>query len=399
MTKIYESWKWLLGIFTICTFIEATFYGHLTAFTPLYLPRLGIPESNITYLTGIITSISIIPGLLLLPIWGALADRFSRKPIIIRSFVAHLLSAVVCFLSGNLKVFIIGRTIEGLSLGNSGLMMATLSEHTPTNRQSFSIAIMNSAGPIGLFLGPLFGGWFIDRWGFKMLLIIDCFLLLVAIMILRFGYTDELRTENNTKSLLTMVIESINSVFRSPLLQMLFLGLLFLFAGWMLSATYLPIGVIELYKGENNASIIGLILGIGGLVTLIIGPLFGYIADKFGHWVVLITGSLIEMCLWPFLSIIHNLLLFGIIFAFANGVASGVFAVSFSALSSSSKASIRGRVMSLAYLPINLGLMLGPAVGSLVTKSSVFTSFWVASLFVGIGIIFLVVAKTKAVNT
>ncbi|MGH9696150.1 MAG: hypothetical protein ACRD5Z_18520, partial [Bryobacteraceae bacterium] len=61
----------------------------------------------------------------------------------------------------------------------------------------------------------------------------------------------------------------------------------------------------------------------------------------------------------------------GIAYALVNGVTSGVFAISFTALSTSTTAEVRGRVMSFAYLPTNLGGMVGPAIGAIVTGSSI----------------------------
>ncbi|MEK6221532.1 MAG: MFS transporter, partial [Chloroflexota bacterium] len=87
------SWKGLLGLYTFASLFETMFYSQLIAFTPLYLPELGVtsPE-EILYLVGLITAISNGVGIPLLPFWGALADRYSRKPIIIRSFLILLLA-------------------------------------------------------------------------------------------------------------------------------------------------------------------------------------------------------------------------------------------------------------------------------------------------------------------
>jgi hypothetical protein len=45
--KLRSSWVWLLGLFTFSSLIETCFCGQLGAFTPLYLPRLGVAASNV----------------------------------------------------------------------------------------------------------------------------------------------------------------------------------------------------------------------------------------------------------------------------------------------------------------------------------------------------------------
>ena len=66
-------------------------------------------------------------------------------------------------------------------------------------------------------------------------------------------------------------------------------------------------------------------------------------------------------------------------------------------MSGSASGSIRGRVMAFAYLPVNLGTMVGPAIGAVVTRSSVFAVFPVAAVMMLLGVVMLVVAmRTKA---
>jgi MFS family permease len=104
-----SSWLRLLALFTAAGFAETVFYGQMAAFTPLYLPRFGIAPAAIPGWTGAIVAISSAVGLPVLPIWGALADRYARQPLIVRSFVAHLLAGVLAVLAGNVWVFVAAR--------------------------------------------------------------------------------------------------------------------------------------------------------------------------------------------------------------------------------------------------------------------------------------------------
>ena len=129
-------------------------------------------------------------GLPFLPFWGALADRYSRQPLIVRSFVAHLLALLLALLAGNVWVFVAGRALMSLALGNTGLMMATLGERVPRGRLGLAFAVLNSAPPLGAFVGPLVGGPLVDAWGFRALLACDVALMLAVILLLTFAYRD-----------------------------------------------------------------------------------------------------------------------------------------------------------------------------------------------------------------
>jgi DHA1 family multidrug resistance protein-like MFS transporter len=393
-SKLNTSWAWLLGLYTAASFVETIFWGQMAAFTPLFLRDLGVAQIDIPRLVGIVAAITGAAGIPFLPFWGALADRFSRQPLIVRSFVAYLLAGTIAVLARNVWVFVLGRSIMSLSLGNSGLMMTTLAERTPAQRQGLAFAVMNSAGPIGAFLGPLFGGPIVDRWGFRTLLLINLGLMLVTVLALSLGYRDAYRGKSRAP-ILRMAGESIRLTFGTPRLRTLFLALFLLFAGWMLAFNYLPVVVTSIYEGENPASAIGLVLGGGGLVALVLAPTLGSLADRYGYWRILLIGAGIETGLWlvPFWT--RSLLSFGLAWALLSGLAAAVFSISFNVLSASAASSVRGRVMSFAYLPVNLGFFLGPALGSQLVGVSVFAIFPAAFVLTGLGLLTLLFAQRQ----
>jgi DHA1 family multidrug resistance protein-like MFS transporter len=385
------SWVWLLVLFTAGAFFETVFYGQLTAFSPLYLPYIGVRPDQVARWIGIIAAVSGILGLPFLPFWGALADRFSRKPIIIRSFVLHLTAGLATILAGNIWVFLVARSISSLSLGNSGLMMTTLSERAPANRHGLAFSIMNSASQIGGFIGPLVGGPIVDRWGFRTLIGIDTILMLAVVLSLTFGYHDLFKSRIN-QPIFQMAGDSLKILMNSARLKALFPALFFLFAGSMLARTYVPLAISHIYPVQDINTIIGFILGAGGFLAIFVSPGMGALADRYGHWKLLFIGSIIEIFLWPLPALTHNLYTFGAAWALISSIGAGVFSISFTVLSSSTTSEVRGRVMSFAYLPVNVGSIIGPAIGTVISHGSVLTIFPAAAVLTAIGVGLLVAA-------
>ncbi len=398
--RMRTSWIWLLTLFTAASFIEVIFWSQVQAFTPLYLRSLGIADADRDSWTGAIAAVSSAVGIPFLPFWGALADRYARQPIIVRSFVAHMLTGVLAILSPNIWVFLVARAIQSLSLGNSGLMMTTLSERMPANRLGLGFGILNGAAPLGLFIGPLIGGPVVDGWGFPVLLIIDVALLIAVILALTFGYHDDYKGTDRG-SLLRMAWASIGIIARSPRLRLLFPALFLLFAGWMLAFTYVPLVIERLYHGDEGAlaTTIGLVAGAAGLATLVISPLLGALADRFGHWRVLFLASSVSVVLWPWPMLANDLGAFTLFWAVINGLSSAIFALSFSVLSSSTSSEVRGRVMTFSYLPVNVGYAVGPAIGSVITQWNIFAVFPAAAIITAMGIGALAVAARQNVDT
>lgn len=400
-------WKSLLVLFTIASLFETMFYSQFLAFTPLYLPELGITtDADIKYWVGVMSVVINAVGIPFLPFWGALADRYSRKPIIVRTFIILTVTAVILYLAGNIWVFLIARAVNGLALGNSGLMMTTLTERLPKDRIGYGFAIMNAAAPVGAFIGPLVGGPVVDNYGFQTLILINVFILAAVTLAMGYGYEDPYEG-GSTEPLLKMAWDSVMVIFRSPRLRALFPALFLLFGSWMLAFVYVPLAVEELYNNMvptpamGPATATGVVIGAGGFITIFLSPYMGAQADKRGVWKVLFIGSVAALVLWPIPFFMNGLVAFGIAWIVLNGVVSSIFALSFNALSVSIANNMRGRVMAMAYMPVNIGFLFGAWIGIQVTHNSVFNVFPVATLMTFLGILLLYVAyrQPDPVNT
>ncbi|MGA9191472.1 MAG: MFS transporter [Anaerolineales bacterium] len=391
------SWIWLLALFTLASFVEGAFYSQINAFTPLYLPKLGVPQDQVAAWTGAVVAITSAIGLPLLPFWGALADRYARQPIIVRSFVAHFLAGLGMVLSGSIWVFLLARSITSFALGNSGLMMTTLSERSPRLRQGLTFSIMNSGAPVGVFVGPLIGGALFDAYGFRTLVAVNVVVMGLVILGMAFGYKDRF-VGTDRGPLLSMAADSVRIVLRTPRLRILFPALFALFAAWLLALTYIPLVTTSIYTGSETGKIVGLVIGAGGLTALIGSPILGALADRWGQWRVLIAAGLVGIVLWPLPALAHNLWSLAVTWALISAVSSSVFAISFSVLASSTSDDVRGRVMSFAYLPVNLGLLIGPAIGAVLTRFSLLAVFPTAAVFTALGVVGLWLARNQPIE-
>ncbi len=392
-----SSWRYLLTLYTVACLIEAMFLGQMGAFTPLYLPRLGIAPQDVAGWTGAIVSISGLVGLPFLPFWGALADRYARQPVLVRAFVMHLLAGIIALLAANIWLFLLARAVMSLSMGITGLMLTTLSERVPPSRTGLAFAILNSATPVGEFLGLVLGGRVVDLWGFRTLLAIDSALMLGVVLALTFGYHDDFKVTGQG-SLVRMALGSVGLIWASRRLRVLFPALFLLFAGWMLANTYVPLVVIRLYNGADVGTTTGLVIAGGGLATALCGPLFGTLADRRGHWRVLLASACLSVLLWPLPALPGDILSFGIAWALVNGTVAGTFTLSFNVLADSTTPEARGRVMIFSYLPVVSGQAIGPALGSFVTQISLFAVFPLAAGLTAIGIAAMLLANRQQVG-
>jgi DHA1 family multidrug resistance protein-like MFS transporter len=394
-----SGWIRMTILFAIAGFFEVVAYGQVTAFTPLYLPHLGIELVAVAFWVGAITSFSNVAGLPFLPFWGALADRYGRKPLIIRSFVVAFVSLSLTAIAPNVWVFALSRALQSLGLGNTGLILATLAEHAPPGRIAFAFGIVNGANPMGAFIGPLIGGPVVDRFGFPLLMAADAAIMLGVVAMLSFGYRDGFVAKPVGGSLLRMAGDGILLIVRSPRLRTLFPALFLLFAGWMLAFIYVPLVVARLYAGPDPATAVGIVLGAGGLGVFILSPLVGAIADRYGKAQTLFVGCAVLAALWSVPFFTRDIVPFTVAWTVVNGLAAALFSVSFTLLSASTTDATRGRVMTFAYLPANFGFVVGPAIGSVIASVDVFLVFPAAALLTLAGLAAVIFAWRQRIES
>jgi MFS family permease len=74
-----------------------------------------------------------------------------------------------------------------------------------------------------------------------------------------------------------------------------------------------------------------------------------------------------------------------------------VFSISFTVLSNSTTSDVRGRVMSFAYLPVNVGMIIGPSIGAVIARGSVLNIFPTAAVLTAVGVGLLAAAWRQPV--
>jgi DHA1 family multidrug resistance protein-like MFS transporter len=390
-----ERWVPLLALFTAASLVDAAFYGQVLAFTPLHLASLGLTPEQVTRDTGLLSALTWGVGIPFLPLWGALADRYSRKPVIVRSYAAFLVAGLIIIIGRDALVFSLGRAVTAFALGNSGLMMTTLAERVPKRRLGLAFAVMNSAAPIGYFAGPLAGGPVVDAWGFRGLLAINLVAIALVIVGLAFGYRDTYRGTARGP-LLRMAVDSVTLISREPALRALFVALFAMFIGWQVVIPYIPLAATSIYHGTDPGSAVGFVVGIGGLAVVFIGPALGAVGDRLGRRRTLVAGAAVAAVLLPLPMFAGSLGSLAVEWGAANGMLGAVFALSFTVLSDASTAETRGRVMSFAYLPTNASAVVGAAIGSAVAGYGVRWVFPAGAVLAAAGILVLMWAARQA---
>src|SRR5260370_35010032 len=79
----WEKTAWIASATQLFTLIG---FGLGLPFLPMYIQALGVTErAQVAIWSGVISGSAALTMAVLAPVWGVLADRFGRKPMLVRS--------------------------------------------------------------------------------------------------------------------------------------------------------------------------------------------------------------------------------------------------------------------------------------------------------------------------
>lgn len=106
------------------------------------------------------------------PIWGKLADLFSKKVLVQLSIVIFVAGSVMAGLSATIPLLLTARVIQGVAMGGlTALAQAIIGSMIPPRDRGRYSGYMGAVMAVGTAGGPLIGGFIVDsplgwRWTF-----------------------------------------------------------------------------------------------------------------------------------------------------------------------------------------------------------------------------------------
>ncbi len=355
----HQSWVLLTVLFVLANFLEVAVVAHFILFTPTFLAGIGFTESEINAWTGPLAAAGFLLGIWFVPFWGVLADRYGRKPLILRSYYIEVLAMGLAALSHNVWLYTIARSLTGFALGNTGLMYASLTEAAPRNKVALALGLVNGSAPLGALVGAYLGGLIVTQYGINVLFGIDAIVALLIAVILTVFYRESF-VRKPTPPIKTMLEDALRAVVHSPVASTIFIVSFVSSVAFFFSYTYLPVRIAEIVGPAAAPNAIGLTQGIAGLATLIGSALWGTIADRVGLRRLLIALMFAVTVLWLPMYAAQTIIEVAIVWALFNLVNPSIGSLMFTIISLNVPADKRASILSMIYLPLNVAFVIGP---------------------------------------
>jgi DHA1 family multidrug resistance protein-like MFS transporter len=377
-----NRWPVTVVLFMAASFAESLAWGHFTAFTPIYLRQLHVQANQVATWTGLMAGLGLV-GLPLLPFWGAWAERYGRKPVIVRSSVVEAVLFAVAAVAQNPWELALARMLSALSMGNTGVMLAVQSEITPAKRTGLAIALVASGSSVAAAVGPLIGGFIAAGPGLRVLFWIDSAASAAGALLLMLFLKEEPRVKSTARTG-QLALGAMRDVASTPAVRQLFM-VFFLFAvGIGVVTPFLPLWVGVAYRHAHLSTplpvVIGLVFGVAGAALAIGTPLLGWLGDRMGALASLrisLVGNALGMVGQAWMALIDLIAVSRTAQGLFQG---GVSANIMTLLAKVSPPDRRSSIMNLSILPMQLSWFAGPLLGTaLVGAWGLQPMLWVAA--------------------
>ncbi len=295
-----DDWRRNLMALTFGQMLSLAGFSFFMPLLPLYVQHLGaFGTTQAAQWAGAMNVTSSLAMAAVQPFWGTMADRWGRKPMVIRSMVGAGCTTILLGLAASPEQLLALYTIQGLVTGTMAASTALVAASMPTERLGFGLGMLQVSVFLGASLGPLGGGVVADAYGYR-----TTFFGAGTLLILSAGVVNALVRESFERPQKSARGKSTWAESRSLLgigLFPLLLAVIFMiqFANSTM-APVLSLFIAELQGRENAATAVGIVMAAVGAAGALSAFVVGRLGDRLGHSpVLLVSLAGAALCYFP----------------------------------------------------------------------------------------------------
>ena len=282
-------WRRNLVVCVFGSFTTLVSLSMLLPFLPLYVQQLGATSSAaVVQWSAVAFGATFFGTAITAPVWGRLADRYGRKPMLVRAAIGMAVVMSLIGVARNLTDLVALRLLAGLIGGYASASIVMIGTQAPRERAGWALGVLSTGALAGNLVGPLVGG-FLPAWvGLRGTFFVGGALIAVAalatILLVREDFD---RASDATPR---------NAIAGggAPRPRPLVLGALLVTAMMVLLANMSIEPIITVYIGQlgvahdHLARMAGIVMASSALGSILSAPRLGALADRIGSWNVII---------------------------------------------------------------------------------------------------------------
>ena len=294
----HAYWQRNLAICVFGSFTTLAGLSMLLPFLPLYVKQLGVEsESAVIQWSGVAFSATFLGTAVTAPIWGHLADRFGRKPMLIRAALGMVIVTSLIGIAHNVYQLVALRLITGLIGGYASASTVMIGTQAPRDRAGWALGVLSTGALAGSLTGPLVGGLLPPLLGIRGTFFACAGMISITALLTIFGIREDFNAARDGKRHTAPKATGGMPKARAGIIAaILFTGMMVLLANMSIEP------IITVYIGQlgvenaNLTRVAGVVMASSALGSMLTAAKLGALADRVGSWRV-IVGCLIATAL------------------------------------------------------------------------------------------------------
>jgi MFS transporter, DHA1 family, multidrug resistance protein len=284
-----SMWKRNLIVCWFGMFVTGVGMSQIAPVLPLYIKHLGVDNADsVAQFSGIAFGITFIVSAIFSPIWGLAADRFGRKPMLLRASLGMAIVISCMGFAPNVYVLIALRLLQGTITGYSTACTTLIATQTDKEHAGYALGTLSTASIAGALLGPTIGGFIAESMGLQSSFFVTGGLMLVAFMTTALFVKESFHREDKK----TLSIKEVwSSVPEKSLTLTLFVTFFILTLALYSVEPIITVYVTQLSKSAGHVALLaGMTFSASGLANIIAAPRLGKLSDRIGAQKVILVA-------------------------------------------------------------------------------------------------------------
>ncbi|HEM2741088.1 TPA: multidrug efflux MFS transporter [Streptococcus suis] len=357
-------WKQNLKVAWLGNFLTGTSFTLVMPFISVFVEELGVGPGQVEYYAGLAVSVNALAAALMAPVWGSLADRYGRKPMMVRAAFAMIFTMGGMAFVPNVFWLLALRVLNGVFTGYIPNATALVASQVPKDKTGYALGTLSTGAVAGNLIGPTLGGILAEMFGVHTVFLLVGLLYAIVVLLTVFYIREDFVPIKKGEEM------SVKEVFEQVKDRQMLVGL-FVTSMIIIAAAQAVVPILTLYvrhlgQTDNLLFVAGFIISLPGMASLVTSGYLGKIGDRIGNHRLLLIALTYSLLINVFCVFAENPFQLGLL-RFMYGFGTGALLPSVNSLLTklTPKEGI-SRIFSYNQLFNNLGSVVGPMMGSAV---------------------------------
>jgi DHA1 family multidrug resistance protein-like MFS transporter len=282
-------WRRNLIVCVFGSFTTLVSLSMLLPFLPLYVQQLGVTSSSaIIQWSGVAFGATFVGTAVTAPLWGHLADRFGRKPMLVRAAIGMALVMSLIGVAHTVVELVALRLLAGLLGGYASASIVMIGTQAPCERAGWALGLLSTGALMGNLVGPLVGG-FLPAWvGLRGTFFVGGAMIAVAAAATILLVREDFDREADHRQRAAAQGQAAVASNRAVIVALLVTAMMVLFANMSIEP------IITVYIGQlgvpadHLTRMAGIVMASSALGSMLTAARLGALADRVGSWKVII---------------------------------------------------------------------------------------------------------------